>query len=141
MAGERANLYDVMVSHSQRIRWLAAAGSLFALATVAAGAFGAHALKSSLAPERLSTFETAVRYQGLHALALFASAWVLQSWPSRVAFAAGVCFAVGIVLFCGSLYALALLGQPWFGAITPLGGLVFLAGWTLLAVAILTSRR
>ena len=130
-----------MVSNERRIRWLAAAGALFALAAVAAGAFGAHALKSWLAAGRLNAFETAVRYQGLHALALFACAWVLQSWPSRMAFAAGVCFTLGIVLFCGSLYALALLGEALFGVITPLGGIAFLVGWTLLAVAILNSRK
>ena len=135
------HLDDVMVSNERRVRWLAAAGALFALAAVAAGAFGAHALKSRLAIDRLGTFETAVRYQGLHALALFACAWVLQSWPSRMAVAAGICFAVGIGLFCGSLYALALLDEARFGAITPLGGIAFLAGWMLLAMAILSSRK
>jgi uncharacterized membrane protein YgdD (TMEM256/DUF423 family) len=140
-AGKRANLDDTMVSNEQRVRWLAAAGALFALAAVAAGAFGAHALKSWLAADRLGTFETAVRYQGLHALALIACAWVLQSWPGRMAFAAGVCFAVGTVLFCGSLYALALLGEPRFGAVTPFGGIAFLAGWILLAVAILKTGK
>jgi uncharacterized membrane protein YgdD (TMEM256/DUF423 family) len=123
------------------VRWLAAAGALFALADVAVGAFGAHALKSWLPAERIAPFDTAVRYQGLHALALFACAWVLQSWPSRIAFAAGVCLASGTVLFCGSLYAVALLGQPRFGLITPFGGIAFLAGWTLLVVAILKSRK
>lgn len=123
------------------MRWLAAAGALFALADVAAGAFGAHALKAWLTADRLGAFDTAVRYQGLHALALFACAWVMQSWPSRIAFAAGACFAIGTVLFCGSLYALALLGEPRFGLITPFGGITFLAGWTLLAVAILKSGK
>jgi uncharacterized membrane protein YgdD (TMEM256/DUF423 family) len=122
-----------------RVRGLAAAGALFALTGVAAGAFGAHALKSWLPVEKISVFDTAVRYQGLHALALFASAWVLQSWPSRLALAAGVCFAAGIVLFCGSLYLVALLGEPRFGIATPFGGIAFLAGWTLLAVAALKS--
>jgi uncharacterized membrane protein YgdD (TMEM256/DUF423 family) len=124
-----------------RIRALAAAGALFALTAVAAGAFGAHALKATLPAERLGAFETAVRYQGLHALALFACAWVLQTWPSRMALAAGACFVAGIVLFCGSLYLLALLGQPRLGIVTPFGGIGFLAGWTLLAVAIVKSRR
>jgi uncharacterized membrane protein YgdD (TMEM256/DUF423 family) len=140
-ASASVHLDDVMVSNERRVRWLAAAGALFALAAVAAGAFGAHALKSRLAIDRLGTFETAVRYQGLHALALFACAWVLQSWPSRMAVAAGICFAVGIGLFCGSLYALALLDEPRFGAITPFGGIAFLAGWILLAMAILSSRK
>src|ERR1700756_1219197 len=122
-----------------RVRWLAAAGALFALTGVAAGAFGAHALKSSLPMERISVFDTAVRYQGLHALALFACAWVLQTWPSRLALAAGVCFVTGIVLFSGSLYLVALLGEPYFGIATPFGGAAFMAGWGLLAVATLKS--
>lgn len=130
-----------MVRDERRIRWLAAAGALFALTGVAAGAFGAHALKSWLPAERLSAFETAVRYQALHALALFACAWVMQSWPSRIALAAGVCFALGTVLFCGSLYALALLGEPRFGVIAPFGGIALLAGWALLAIAIVISRK
>lgn len=140
-ASASVHLDDAMVSNERRVRWLAAAGALFALAAVAAGAFGAHALKSRLSIDRLGTFETAVRYQGLHALALFACAWVLQSWPSRMAVAAGICFAVGIGLFCGSLYALALLDEPRFGAITPFGGIAFLAGWMLLAMAVLSSRK
>ena len=122
-----------------RVRELAAAGALFALTGVAAGAFGAHALKAWLPVERISVFETAVRYQTLHALALFVCAWVLQSWPSRIALAAGACFAIGILLFCGSLYLLALLGEPRFGIVTPLGGIAFLAGWAALAAAALKS--
>jgi uncharacterized membrane protein YgdD (TMEM256/DUF423 family) len=124
-----------------RVRGLAAAGALFALTGVAAGAFGAHALKSWLPSERLAVFETAVRYQGLHALALFASAWVLQHWPSRVALAAGACFITGTVLFCGSLYLVALIGESRFGIGTPFGGIAFLVGWTLLAVAILKPGK
>jgi uncharacterized membrane protein YgdD (TMEM256/DUF423 family) len=124
-----------------RVRWLAAAGALFALTGVAAGAFGAHALKSWLSSERIGVFDTAVRYQDLHALALFAGAWVLQSWPSRIALAAGVCFVAGIVLFCGSLYLVALLAEPRFGIATPFGGIALLAGWTLLVIAALKSRK
>jgi uncharacterized membrane protein YgdD (TMEM256/DUF423 family) len=122
-----------------RVRWLAAAGAIFGLTGVAAGAFGAHAARAWISAERLAVFETATRYQVLHALALFACAWALQSWPGRTAWAAGACFVAGIVLFSGSLYLLAVLGEPRFGAITPLGGLGFLAGWTLLAVAIVRS--
>lgn len=122
------------------VRWLAVLGALFGLTGVAAGAFGAHALKSWLPPERIGAFETAVRYQAWHALALFATAWVLQTWPGRIALAAGTCFAVGTVLFCGSLYVLALLGEPRFGIVTPVGGISLVAGWTLLVVAILKSR-
>jgi uncharacterized membrane protein YgdD (TMEM256/DUF423 family) len=122
------------------VRGLAAAGALFALTGVAAGAFGAHALKARLAADRLGVFETAVRYHLLHALALFACAWALQTFPGRTAVVAGGCFAAGILLFSGSLYLLALLGEPRLGVITPFGGLGFLAGWTLLAAAILKRR-
>ena len=122
------------------VRALAAAGALFALTGVAAGAFGAHALRARIPFDRLAVFETAVRYQLVHALALFACAWVLQSWPSRLARAAGACLAAGIVLFSGSLYGLALLGEPRLGLLTPIGGLGFLAGWTLLAAAILKRQ-
>jgi len=125
----------------ERVRGLAAAGALFALTGVAAGAFGAHALKAWLAVERIAVFETAVRYQALHALALFACAWVLQHWPSRMALAAGACFIVGTVLFCGSLYLLALVGEPRFGIVTPFGGIAFIAGWTLLLAAIVKFRK
>ena len=129
-----------VVTGLSSVRWLAAAGAVFGLSTVAFGAFGAHALKAWLAPERLSVFETAVRYQGLHALALFACAWVMQTWPSRMAAAAGACFVVGTVLFSGSLYLLALSGEPHIGIVTPFGGFALLAAWTLLFVAIVKSR-
>jgi uncharacterized membrane protein YgdD (TMEM256/DUF423 family) len=112
-------------------------GCTFALLGVAAGAFGAHALRERLEPSLLAAFETAARYQMYHALALLAVALLLQPprAPSAAASAAGWCFTVGIVLFCGSLYALALSGVRVLGAITPLGGLCFLAGWALLAWA------
>jgi uncharacterized membrane protein YgdD (TMEM256/DUF423 family) len=122
------------------VRWLAVAGALLGLTGVASGAFGAHALKSWLPPDRLAVFETAVRYQSLHAIALFASAWVLQTWPSRAAVLAGTCFAAGTVLFSGSLYALALLGEPRLGVIAPLGGMGLIAGWALLAFAMIRAK-
>jgi uncharacterized membrane protein YgdD (TMEM256/DUF423 family) len=122
-------------TNGQPVRWLAAAGALLALTSVAAGAFGAHALKAWLPSERIGVFETAVRYQGLHALALLACAWVHQSWPSRIALAAGMCFIVGTVLFSGSLYLVALLGEPRAGIVTPFGGVGLLAGWVLLTIA------
>jgi len=111
------------------------AASLFGLTGVAAGAFGAHALKTRLDPEALAIFDTAARYQQLHALALLGSAWVAQQWPGRAARASGLCFSAGIVLFSGSLYALSLSGVRWLGAITPLGGLLLMAGWLTLALA------
>lgn len=94
---------------------------------VALGAFGAHGLKNRLTPEMLTVFETGVRYQAYHALGLLLLA-ALRG-PDK----AGWCFVGGILLFSGSLYALALTGVRWLGAITPLGGLLFLAGWALLA--------
>lgn len=100
------------------------------------GAFGAHALREQLSAEMLSTFETAVRYHLYHALALLGAAVVLARWPdSAFAALAGWLFLLGIVLFSGSLYALALSGVRWLGAITPFGGLAFIAGWVCLALA------
>jgi uncharacterized membrane protein YgdD (TMEM256/DUF423 family) len=116
-------------------RTLTALGALSGLIGVAAGAFGAHALRARLTPELLAVFETGARYQMYHALALFAAAWMADRWPAGQPGWAGVCFAVGTVLFSGSLYALALTGQRWLGAITPLGGVALLAGWALLAWA------
>jgi uncharacterized membrane protein YgdD (TMEM256/DUF423 family) len=107
-------------------------GALLAGLAVAAGAFGAHALRDRLTPDMLAIFETAVRYQMYHALALLAVAWATTRWPDSSAVLAGWCFVAGIVVFSGSLYVLALTGVRWLGAITPLGGLAFLAGWALL---------
>jgi uncharacterized membrane protein YgdD (TMEM256/DUF423 family) len=101
--------------------------------SVAAGAFGAHALKARLAPEHLAIFETGARYQMYHALALLASAWAATQWPSPAIRGSGWCFLAGTVLFSGSLYVFALTGIRWLGAITPIGGVAFLAGWLLLA--------
>lgn len=102
---------------------------------VALGAFGAHALRQRLAPEMLSVFEVGVRYHVYHALALFAVAWISIRNPGSLAQASGWAFFVGIVLFSGSLYLLALTGTRWLGAITPIGGLAFLIGWVLLFLA------
>jgi uncharacterized membrane protein YgdD (TMEM256/DUF423 family) len=110
-----------------------ALGSLSALIGVAAGAFGAHALKARLAPELLIAFETGVRYQLVHSLALLAVAWAVVRWPGRATMSAGVLFLVGIVLFSGSLYALALTGSRTLGIVTPFGGVAFIAGWACLA--------
>jgi uncharacterized membrane protein YgdD (TMEM256/DUF423 family) len=109
-------------------------GSLNALFAVAAGAFGAHALKTRLPVDRLAVFEVAARYHMYHALGLLAAAW-LCGRGAPGATASGWAMQAGIVLFCGSLYALALSGQRFLGAITPLGGLLFLLGWAALAWA------
>jgi len=100
---------------------------------VALGAFAAHALKAKLSPDMLAVFETGVRYQMYHAFALCAAAWGFARWQSPRFIYAGGLFAAGIVVFSGSLYLLALTGTRWLGAITPLGGLAFLAGWLCLA--------
>jgi uncharacterized membrane protein YgdD (TMEM256/DUF423 family) len=116
-------------------------GSVSALLAVAAGAFAAHGLKARLTPELIAVFETAVRYQLAHALALLAVAWASSRWPGRATLFAGWAFVVGTVLFSGSLYALALTGARTFGAITPFGGVVFIAGWGCLAWAAARGGR
>jgi uncharacterized membrane protein YgdD (TMEM256/DUF423 family) len=107
-------------------------GTVFSFLGVALGAFGAHALKQRLAPESLQIFEVGVRYQMYHAFALFAVAWVIHSWNLDSAAASGWWFTAGIILFSGSLYAIALTGVTWLGMITPCGGICFLLGWFLL---------
>ena len=109
-----------------------ALGSGSALIAVAAGAFGAHGLRARLTPDLLAVFETGARYHMYHALALLAASWSLTRWPGPWPARAGWLFLAGTVLFSGSLYALALSGVRWLGAITPLGGLAFLAGWACL---------
>ena len=111
-------------------------GAVSALIAVAAGAFGAHALRSRLEPASLAVFETGARYQMYHALALVAAAFALSQWPaSRLAVWAGWLFVAGTILFSGSLYLLALSGVRWLGAITPLGGVAFMLGWLCLALS------
>ena len=113
-----------------RLFWMLGTG--LALLAVAAGAFGAHALRARVPVELLAVFETGARYHMYHALALLAVAWASQAWPGPAVTAAGWLFVGGIVLFSGSLYLLALTGVRWLGAITPIGGAAFLAGWALL---------
>jgi uncharacterized membrane protein YgdD (TMEM256/DUF423 family) len=108
-------------------------GAVFAMVSVAVGAFGAHGLRATLSEADLATFETAARYQMYHALGLVVVAWVYARWPGTLPLLAGWLFVAGIALFSGSLYTLVLTGQRWLGAITPFGGLSFLAGWALLA--------
>ncbi|MBA2290984.1 MAG: DUF423 domain-containing protein [Gemmatimonadales bacterium] len=116
------------------VRLAATLGAVFALLAVAAGAFGAHALRSRLEPRDLEIFETAVRYQMYHAFALFVAAALLQRGLPQAGTAAWA-FVAGITLFAGSLYLMVFTGTRWLGAITPLGGVAFLAGWTLIALA------
>ena len=113
-------------------------GALSAFIGVAAGAFGAHALRDRLSAAMLQTFQTGVTYQMYHALALIGVGILLGRFSvdgSVWLTASGWLFVVGTVLFSGSLYALALSGTTWLGAITPLGGLGFLVAWLLLAFA------
>lgn len=122
-------------------------GALSAAIGVAAGAFGAHALRARVEPRLLEVFETGARYQMYHAFALIVVAWVLTRAggvtavvlgpPPGTAWAvtSGWLFVAGTLLFSGSLYAMTLTGVRALGAITPLGGVCFLAGWVCLAVA------
>ena len=112
-------------------------GALSAFVSVAAGAFGAHALKARLPADLLAIFETGARYQMYHALGLIAVAWAHARWPGGATAAAGWLLVAGTVLFSGSLYALALSGVRVLGAVTPFGGAAALAGWLLLAWAAL----
>jgi len=112
-------------------------GGIAGFVGVALGAFGAHGLRTRLSAEMLAVFETGVRYQMYHALAILVVALAaarLDGWLIR---AAGWLFTTGIVLFSGSLYVLALSGATWLGAVTPLGGLAFLAAWGCLVIAAL----
>ena len=110
-------------------------GALAGVVGVALGAFGAHGLRSRVSPEMLAVFETGVRYQMYHALALVVLGTLPSTMHGRLATTAGWAFTAGILLFSGSLYVLALSEIRVLGAITPLGGVAFLIGWACLAVA------
>lgn len=113
-------------------RHILLSGTLLAGLAVALGAFGSHALETITSPERIGTWQTAVRYQLFHALALLVLGVLANSRPPvNLTLPAG-CFILGTLLFSGSLYLLVLLDQPILGAITPLGGLLYLLGWSLL---------
>jgi uncharacterized membrane protein YgdD (TMEM256/DUF423 family) len=116
-------------------RLFAALGAISGLISVAAGAFGAHGLRARVSPDLLAVFETGARYQMYHALGLLLVAWAASRWPGAATTAAGWLFVVGTVIFSGSLYALTLSGVRALGAITPIGGVAFLAGWGALAWA------
>ena len=113
------------------------AGALAGLVGVGFGAFGAHGLRGRLSAEMLGVFETGVRYQMYHALALMALAALSDRLNGRLIEAAGWLFIAGIVVFSGSLYVLAVTGVTVLGAITPIGGVAFLAGWACLVLATL----
>ncbi len=115
-------------------------GAVSAGLSVAAGAFGAHALRAKVEPRMLEVFETAAQYQMYHALALLAVAWVAHRWPGALPTTSGWLFVAGTLLFSGSLYAMTFTGIRALGAITPIGGVCFLAGWLTLALAVLRAR-
>ena len=111
-------------------------GALLAFFGVAAGAFGAHALKDQLTTSQLAIYQTGVQYHLLHALALVAvgaQTRVDAKWP-------GWLFIAGVVIFSGSLYALAITGTTWWGAVTPIGGVCFLAGWLILSMKAFSAK-
>ncbi len=110
-----------------------AIGSILAGLAVASGAFGAHALRASLGPQLLTTFETGVRYQMYHGLGLLALAWAIGRWPERRLAPAAWLLLAGTIVFSGSLYLVVLTGFRWFGAVTPFGGVALIAGWALAA--------
>jgi uncharacterized membrane protein YgdD (TMEM256/DUF423 family) len=122
------------------VRYWFVMGCLMAGLGVGAGAFGAHALKQRLPEDLLAVFETAVRYQMYHALGLLAVAFAMNRWPGGNFQVAGWLLLFGIILFSGSLYALCLTGIRILGAITPFGGLCFLAGWAVLAWGAWSSK-
>ena len=110
-------------------------GAVSAAISVGTGAFGAHGLKARVAPEMLAIWETASRYQMYHAFGLIVTGWMASRWPSGASNAAGWLFVAGTVIFSGSLYVMTLTGIRWLGAITPIGGVAFIAAWIVLAWA------
>lgn len=116
-------------------------GGILAALGVAAGAFGAHALKETLSPVLSQTFNTAARYHLIHAVGMVCAGVVANAWPSRCHRLAAVSFFLGVVLFSGSLYALALSGVRLLGVITPFGGFFFIAGWSLLVIGVIQSGK
>jgi len=111
------------------------AALLLALAVIL-GAFGAHALKERLTADMMQVYETGVKYHFYHALGLLLVGVLAIQMPSTLMNWSAICLIAGIVIFSGSLYVLAITGIKWLGAITPIGGLSFIAGWVLLALAV-----
>jgi len=126
-----------IMEHRWVMLWAAALGAC----GVAAGAFGAHALTLLLSPAELAVWDTAVRYQLLHAVVLLVLFTLIQVWQNSLLLRAAKLMAMGIVCFSGSLYLLALTGINWFGPITPLGGTLLIAGWMTLFYAAIRSNR
>jgi uncharacterized membrane protein YgdD (TMEM256/DUF423 family) len=121
-------------------RFWVAAGALLAGLGVAAGAFATHGLRDAIPPESLATWETGARYQVYHGLALLAVGLLTSRWQGRLLPIAGGLFLAGVLIFSGGLYLLATTGPRILGAIVPIGGAAFLAGWGLVALAALRGR-
>ena len=129
-----------MTGRSSAHRFLAL-GSILAGLGVAAGAFGAHALKEILDAPMLQVFETATRYVMYHAFGLCIVSWAIDRYPEQRLEKSGWLFLIGILLFSGSLYMVSLAGIRWMGAVTPIGGLAFMTGWLLLAWGVWRDAR
>jgi uncharacterized membrane protein YgdD (TMEM256/DUF423 family) len=129
-----------MTGRSSAQRFLAL-GSILAGLGVAAGAFGAHALKDILDPPMLQVFETATRYVMYHAFGLCIVSWAIDRYPEQRLEKSGWLFLIGILLFSGSLYVVSLAGIRWMGAVTPIGGVAFMTGWLLLAWGVWRNAR
>ena len=112
-------------------------GAVLGALSVVFGAFGAHALRNTLSASSLSAWQTGVQYQMMHAVALMIIALLLQRTQIALLGWSGGFMLLGVVLFSGSLYGLALTSLRWLGPVTPLGGVAFIIGWALLAIAIL----
>jgi uncharacterized membrane protein YgdD (TMEM256/DUF423 family) len=116
------------------------AGGVASLLAVALGAFGAHALRNRISPEMLAVWHTGIEYHVFHALGLLAVGIVAIHLPDSTLLRwSGWAMFAGMVLFSGSLYVLALSGERWLGAVTPIGGLAFLAAWALFVAAVLKA--
>ena len=119
---------------------LIAVAALLLMTGVGAGAFGAHGLRAHVAPDMLAVWQTAVLYQMVHGLGLLAVAAIRPRLHARLASASVMFLLAGVALFSGSLYALVLTGTRGLGAITPIGGVCFMIGWVLLAIAALKAK-
>ena len=115
---------------------LAGLGSLYVALGVGAGAFGAHALKEVLSPERLASFEVGVRYQIFHGLALILLGLITIKIDTKGTTATALCFLLGTILFSGSIYGLCFDGPRWLGPITPMGGSLLILGWLTLSLTL-----
>ncbi|KLV11741.1 DUF423 domain-containing protein [Photobacterium ganghwense] len=121
--------------NNQFSRWILVLAALSGAVAVALGAFAAHGLKARLDPNLLDIFKTGVQYQAWHSLAVIGCVILARILPSKAVLYAALFFIAGILMFSGSLYGLALTGMKWLGPITPMGGVCFIIGWVVLAVA------